>query len=346
MLCVGFLRILASHFGGTFCPHLFLPLKLLTRDVNSTKAFLSPREYYSQRVVFLLALFALFLSLFLERERERERDHNTLSLSVIPFCDRQRKPSNHRSFFRPTGCFLHQKKRENFLQILNAKILALKTRAQKEQQQQQQQKRTKNRSREREALFVGVCLAFRSVLIRRLFERVKEKEIHSCQKTERRFRRTHLRIREEDQRKRRFEIIHSFVRSETSRDELTTKREQRRRGAKKGDIRERLVRVRSKRESVLFKREINHIFKSLSPLSWSVLKGGVLVVKEVFFAQNLRKRRSGEKRAEKEKKRKRNIIIIEKISRRRQRRDNRAAAKVAVFVSRILFVSRRGVVYK
>jgi len=243
---------------------------------------------------------------------------------------------------------LHQKKRENFLQILNAKILALKTRAQKEQQQQQQQqKRTKNRSREREALFVGVCLAFRSVLIRRLFERVKEKEIHSCQKTERRFRRTHLRIREEDQRKRRFEIIHSFVRSETSRDELTTKREQRRRGAKKGDIRERLVRVRSKRESVLFKREINHIFKSLSPLSWSVLKGGVLVVKEVFFAQNLRKRRSGEKRAEKEKKRKRNIIIAEeKISRRRQRRDNRAAAKVAVFVSRILFVSRRGVVYK
>ena len=329
-----------------------LPPPLFTAKAFDARRKLDQSFSFSSRVLFAArrvpprSFCSLSLSLSGERERERERDHNTLSLSVIPFCDRQRKPSNHRSFFRPTGCFLHQKKRENFLQILNAKILALKTRAQKEQQQQQQQKRTKNRSREREALFVGVCLAFRSVLIRRLFERVKEKEIHSCQKTERRFRRTHLRIREEDQRKRRFEIIHSFVRSETSRDELTTKREQRRRGAKKGDIRERLVRVRSKRESVLFKREINHIFKSLSPLSWSVLKGGVLVVKEVFFAQNLRKRRSGEKRAEKEKKRKRNIIIIEKISRRRQRRDNRAAAKVAVFVSRILFVSRRGVVYK
>ena len=329
-----------------------LPPPLFTAKAFDARRILDQSFSFSSRVLFAArrvpprSFCSLSLSLSGERERERERDHNTLSLSVIPFCDRQRKPSNHRSFFRPTGCFLHQKKRENFLQILNAKILALKTRAQKEQQQQQQQKRTKNRSREREALFVGVCLAFRSVLIRRLFERVKEKEIHSCQKTERRFRRTHLRIREEDQRKRRFEIIHSFVRSETSRDELTTKREQRRRGAKKGDIRERLVRVRSKRESVLFKREINHIFKSLSPLSWSVLKGGVLVVKEVFFAQNLRKRRSGEKRAEKEKKRKRNIIIIEKISRRRQRRDNRAAAKVAVFVSRILFVSRRGVVYK
>ena len=58
------------------------------------------------------------------------------------------------------------------------------------------------------------------------------------------------------------------------------------------------------------------------------------MVKEVFFAQNLRKRRSGEKRAEK-RKRKRNIIIAEKISPREDLTVSRAAAKVAVFVSRI-----------
>ena len=329
-----------------------LPPPLFTAKAFDARRKLDQSFSFSSRVLFAArrvpprSFCSLSLSLSGERERERERSQHSLVIRNT-FLRPATKALESSVFFQTNRLFFAPKKRENFLQILNAKILALKTRAQKEQQQQQQQKRTKNRSREREALFVGVCLAFRSVLIRRLFERVKEKEIHSCQKTERRFRRTHLRIREEDQRKRRFEIIHSFVRSETSRDELTTKREQRRRGAKKGDIRERLVRVRSKRESVLFKREINHIFKSLSPLSWSVLKGGVLVVKEVFFAQNLRKRRSGEKRAEKEKKRKRNIIIAEeKISRRRQRRDNRAAAKVAVFVSRILFVSRRDVVYK
>ena len=289
-----------------------LPPPLFTAKAFDARRKLDQSFSFSSRVLFAarrvpprsFCSLSLSLSGERERERERERDHNILSLSVIPFCDRQRKPSNHRSFFRPTGCFLHQKKRENFLQILNAKILALKTRAQKEQQQQQQQKRTKNRSREREALFVGVCLAFRSVLIRRLFERVKEKEIHSCQKTERRFRRTHLRIREEDQRKRRFEIIHSFVRSETSRDELTTKREQRRRGAKKGDIRERLIRVRSKRESVLFKREINHIFKSLSPLS-VCFKGRGFGGQGGFFCSKFEKKtlwRKKSREREKEKK--------------------------------------------
>jgi hypothetical protein len=83
----------------------------------------------------------------------------------------------------------------------------------------------------------------------------------------------------------------------------------------------------------LREREINHIFKSLSPLL-CVFLAGFSVVKEVFFAQNLRKRRSGEKRAEK-RKRKRNIIIAEKISPREDLTVSRAAAKVAVFVSRI-----------
>ena len=120
--------------------------------------------------------------------------------------------------------------------------------------------------------------------------------------------RTH-RIREDDEEDQR-DALKSFVRSETSADrearELSfcSTREQQReqQSEKKREIFERKARG--------FKRDQSHLQISFAA-SFCFLGGGVVGQGEVFFAQNLRKRRSKRKKSE-ERKRKRNIALYEK----------------------------------
>ena len=140
--------------------------------------------------------------------------------------------------------------------------------------------------------------------------------------------------RTSDQRRRRserrFEIIRSFgdfSRSGSARLSFCSTREQQReqQSEKKREIFERKARG--------FQRDQSHLQISFAA-SFCVFLAGGSSVKEVFFAQNLRKRRS------KRKKRKEREKEISPRREERQHRDNRAAAKVAAFVSRIIFVSR------
>ena len=128
---------------------------------------------------------------------------------------------------------------------------------------------------------------------------------------------------------RRFEIIRSFgdfSRSGRARDFHFAQRENNNENNNKA--RKKGRRSREKR-GVL--REINRIFKSLSPLlsvfSW---RGGRRSRRFFFEKKTLEAKKE-------ERKRKRNNRLIRE---ERQHRDNRAAAKVAAFVSRIIFVSR------
>jgi hypothetical protein len=121
--------------------------------------------------------------------------------------------------------------------------------------------------------------------------------------------RTH-RIREEDEEDQR-DALKSFVRSETSADrearELSfcSTREQQReqQSEKKREIFERKARG-FKRDQIASSNLFRRFF--LCFLGWGVVGQG-----EVFFAQNLRKRRSKRKKSE-ERKRKRNIALYEK----------------------------------
>ena len=166
-------------------------------------------------------------------------------------------------------------------------------------------------------------------------ERVRKNFIRVVVKTERRFRRTHTsdqREEDEDQR----DALKSFVRSETSADReervnfLFARRENNDENNNKA--RKKGRRSREKR-GVL--REINRIFKSLSPLlsvfSW---RGGRRSRRFFFEKKTLEA-----KKEERKRKRKRNIIAYEKAP-REDLTVSRAAAKVAAFVSRIIFVSR------
>ena len=149
--------------------------------------------------------------------------------------------------------------------------------------------------------------------------------------------------RTSDQRRRRKDqrdALKSFVRSETSADREARDfhfAQQRENNNNNSKARKKGRRSREKR-GVL--REINRIFKSLSPLlsvfSW---RGGRRSRRR-FFCSKFEKKtlEKSEKRGkkEKEKEKKKYRLIREE----RQHRDNRAAAKVAAFVSRIIFVSR------
>jgi len=126
--------------------------------------------------------------------------------------------------------------------------------------------------------------------------------------------------------------LKSFVRSETSadreaRDFLFARRENNNnennnKARKKG---------RYSREKRGVLREINRIFKSLSPLLSVFSWRGVRRSRRFFF-----EKKTLEAKKEERKRKRNNRLIREE----RQHRDNRAAAKVAAFVSRIIFVSR------
>jgi len=169
---------------------------------------------------------------------------------------------------------------------------------------------------------------------------VRKNFIRVVVKTERRFRdeRTSDQRRRRRRSERRFEII--FVRSETSADrearvnfhfaQRENNNENNNKARKKG---------RYSREKRGVLREINRIFKSLSPLRSVFSWRGVRRSRRFFFE----KKTLEAKKEERRRKRKRNIIAYEKAP-REDLTVSRAAAKVA-FVSRT-FVSRRVVVYK
>jgi hypothetical protein len=148
------------------------------------------------------------------------------------------------------------------------------------------------------------------------------------------------RIREEDEDQR--DALKSFVRSETSadREERDFHFAQQRENNNNENNNKARKKGRRSREKRGVLREINRIFKSLSPLlsvfSW---RGGRRS-RGRFFCSKFEKKtlEKSEKRGkkEKEKEKKKYRLIREE----RQHRDNRAAAKVAAFVSRIIFVSR------
>jgi hypothetical protein len=132
---------------------------------------------------------------------------------------------------------------------------------------------------------------------------------------------------------RRFEIIRSFgdfSRSGSARLSFcSTREQQQQQSKKKREIFERKARG--------FKRDQSHLQISFAA-SFCVFLAGGSSVEEVFFAQNLRKRRS-KKRSKKEQ-RKKEKKKYHRLREERQHRDNRTATKVAAFVSRIIFVSR------
>jgi len=135
--------------------------------------------------------------------------------------------------------------------------------------------------------------------------------------------------------------LKSFVRSETSADREEREfhfAQQRENNNNENNNKARKKGRRSREKRGVLREIKNRIFKSLSPLlsvfSW---RGGRRS-RGRFFCSKFEKKTLGEKRGkkEKEKEKKKYRLIREE----RQHRDNRAAAKVAAFVSRIIFVSR------
>ena len=135
---------------------------------------------------------------------------------------------------------------------------------------------------------------------------------------------------------RRFEIIRSFgdfSRSGRARLSFCSTREQQREQQQSKKKRETF-----ERKARGFKRDQNRIFKSLSPLlsvfSW---RGGRRSRRRFFCSKFEKKTLEAKKEERKKEKEKKKYRLIRE---ERQHRDNRAAAKVAAFVSRIIFVSR------
>ena len=167
--------------------------------------------------------------------------------------------------------------------------------------------------------------------------RERTKEFHLCVvvKTERRFRRTHVGSEKKTKRsERRFEIIRSFGDfSRSGRARLSfcsTTREQQREQQQSEKKRETF-----ERKARGFKRDQSHLQISFAA-SFCVFLAGVSRRSRRFFCSKFEKKTLEAKKEERKKEKKKYRLIREE----RQHRDNRAAAKVAAFVSRIIFVSR------
>jgi hypothetical protein len=136
--------------------------------------------------------------------------------------------------------------------------------------------------------------------------------------------------------------LKSFVRSETSadreeRDFHFAQRENNNENNNNENNNKARKKGRRSREKRGVLREINRIFKSLSPLLSVFSWRGVRRSRRFFCSKFEKKTLEAKKEERKKEKEKKKYRLIRE---ERQHRDNRAAAKVAAFVSRIIFVSR------
>ena len=151
--------------------------------------------------------------------------------------------------------------------------------------------------------------------------------------------------RTSDQRRRRKDqrdALKSFVRSETSadREEREFHFAQQRENNNENNNKARKKGRRSREKRGVLREIKSHLQISFAASFFCVFLAGGSSVEGRFFCSKFEKKtlEKSEKRGkkEKEKEKKKYRLIREE----RQHRDNRAAAKVAAFVSRIIFVSR------
>ena len=147
--------------------------------------------------------------------------------------------------------------------------------------------------------------------------------------------------RTSDQRRRRKDqrdALKSFVRSETSadREEREFHFAQQRENNNENNNKARKKGRRSREKRGVLREIKSHLQISFAASFFCVFLAGGSSVEGRFFCSKFEKKTLEAKKEERKKEKKKYRLIREE----RQHRDNRAAAKVAAFVSRIIFVSR------